>query len=227
MAPVVEPIVVTIFPWPHFSAYKDNLPLIGGKLYTYQPETSTPKAAFKDPGFITAHENPITLRDQGDETIYLNGFYALRLCDEEDVLLWEVPLFSFATGAPPMPGTIVTGSTEATVPASPGASVITVPNAAPAGYRVKGCTSTNMANFGTSGGLTAFAIGDGTLLNRWALQSNLSAGAQTSQLNFQAGDEPVSTVAYTVLISAIGGTFDSNGSLHITTFWESLSTDVP
>jgi hypothetical protein len=214
-------------PWPLFQAVLDGRPLIGGKLASFVPSTSTPKSTYQDPGFVNPNTNPTILDDNGKHIVYLDGLYDLRLYDADDVLYWTIDSFEFDSGAPPMPGTIIEGTTEDTVSASPGAGVITVPNMAPAGYRVKGTTSTIVNSFGTSGGLTAIAIGDGVLMNRWGGNLPLTAGSQTSQLHFQAGDEPISTVAYSVLISALGGLFDSNGTIHITTYWESLAVDTP
>ena len=220
-------MVVTIIPWPLFQAFVDSQAAIGAKLYSYAPSTSTPKATYADPGFVNPNTNPVVLDDQGKHLVYLQGNYDLRLYTEDDVLIWTVDNWTFDTGAPPMPGTIVESTTENTVNASPGVGVITVPNMAPAGYRVKGVTSTITTTFGSSGGMTTLSIGDGVLLDRWGGGLPLTAGSQTGQLQFRAGDEPITTVAYSVLISAQGGLFDATGAIHLTCYWESLAPDTP
>jgi hypothetical protein len=226
MAPVVEPSVLLVMPWPVFQAVLDGQPLIGGKLYSYVPSTSTPKATYGDPSFITPNTNPVVLDDQGKHLVYLDGHYDLRLFTPDDVLIWTVDDWTFDTGAPPMPGTIIQGSTEATVNAVPGSGVITVAGMVPPGYRCLGVTSTITSSFGLSGGLTTLSIGDSVLLNRWGGSLPTTAGAQTNQLQFQAGDQPIPTVAYAVLISAQGGLFDSSGEIHVTAYWESLAVDT-
>lgn len=126
-----------------------------------------------------------------------------------------------------MPGTIIEGATENTVTVAPGVGVITVPNMAPAGYRVKGVTSTVTTSFGTSGGMSTISIGDAMLLDRWGGGFPPDVGAQTGQLQFHGGDEPIATTAYSVLISAQGGMFDGTGVIHLTCYWESLAVDTP
>jgi hypothetical protein len=221
--------VTLIYVWEHFQAVQDGKPLIGGKLYTYAAETSTPKASYVDAFFVTANTNPVILDDQGAATVWLNGSYHLRLTDPEDVLVWDVPIFAFASGAPPiMPGDIITGSTDATVSPLPGESTITVPGLAAAGYRVKGLTYTVTEEFGTSNGLTGLLIGDAILNDRWATMTTLTAGQTNGQLGFHDSTEPIAAPAgYVVLISALNGTFDTNGEIHVCVYWESLPADVP
>jgi hypothetical protein len=211
-----------------FQAVKNGQPLIGGKLYTYEPETSTPKASYHDPGFVTAHANPVVLDDQGTAEIWLKDLYHLRLTDADDVLLWDISPYTFSTGITPPPGEIIMGSSEATISPTPGESVITVPGLAAAGYRVKGLTYTVTEEFGTSNGLTGLLIGDAILNDRWATMTTLTAGQTNGQLGFHDSTEPISAPAgYVVLLSALGGTYDAAGQIHLTVYWESLPADVP
>jgi len=225
--PITPLSIVTIFPWPHFVTTIDGLPAIGGQLFTYDANTTTPKAAYHDPGLLTPHPNPIILDDQGSADIYLNGFYHLRLHDEVGELYWEVDNYSFASGLIPSPDGFTRGSTDATMAAVPGAAVMTLTGLAPLGYRVTGVTSTITTAFGTSGGLTALLLGDGVLENRWGRQPLLTALAQTGQQHFTSDTQPIAHVAYTLLISAEGGLFDATGTVHVTVYWESLSQDIP
>jgi hypothetical protein len=219
--------VTLIFPWPLFQGIKDGQPLIGGKLYTYAAETSTPKASYGDPFFVTPNVNPVVLDDQGAATVWLDGYYHLRLTDAEDVLLWDVPSYTFAGGTPPAPGDLIMGSTEATLQPTPGAAVLTFGNMAPAGYRIKGTTWSISESMGTANGLSSILLGDQNVLDRWGQITDLTAGQTGGQLAFRAGDEPISPTSYTLLATAVNGTFDGTGGLHCTVFWESLPADTP
>ena len=214
---------VVLYVWPHFQVVKDGKPLIGGKLWTMDANTTTPKAAYHDSFLISPHENPIILDDQGSADIYLSGFYHLRQEDREGVPLWDIPSFSFATGAPPpMPGDVVQGMTEQTVSAINNASVIPVSGLVPTGYRCKGVIVRIDTGFGTSNGLVSIHIGDAILDNSWG-EIGLTAGLTTTQRSFLRGDEPIAATAYTVLLSAVGGLFDSAGVMTLRATWESLA----
>jgi hypothetical protein len=101
MAPVVAPTIVTIIPWPHFQAFEDAQAAIGAQLYSYVPATSTPKATFVDPGYVTPNTWPVVLNDQGAATVYLQGTTDLRLVDAEGVLLWSVDAYEWDSGFTP------------------------------------------------------------------------------------------------------------------------------
>lgn len=225
--PITPASVVTIFPWPNFQAVIDGLPAIGSQLFTYDANTTTPKAAYHDPGLLTPHPNPIVMNDQGAAVVYLNGFYHLRFQDEVGELFWEIDNYSFASGLVPSPDGFTRGSTDATINADPGAATLTLTGLAPLGYRVTGVTSTITTGFGTSNGLTALLIGDGVLEDRWGRQAILTAAAQTGQQSAHSDTQPIAHVAYTLLIGAEGGLFDTTGALHVTVYWESLTADVP
>ena len=225
---MAETAVVTIVQFPRFQAFVDGVPMIGAKLYSYVPLTSTPKATYSDPGYVTPNSNPVVMDDQGGAYIWLQGTYHLRLYDVDDVLVWEVDEYAFPADADVGPGGILVGSTDTTVSASPGVGVISVPGLVPTGYRVLGITSTITVAFGTSNGLTAILLGDAVALDRWGGPTDLAAGTKTGQLSFHAGDQPIaSPSSYVLLLSALGGLFDATGSLHVTAFWESLPVDTP
>jgi hypothetical protein len=77
-------------PYPKFRAFNPttNLPLVGGKLYSYIIGTTTPKALYADYALTTPLSNPVILDSNGEKTIYGNGFYDLKLTDASDVQLW-------------------------------------------------------------------------------------------------------------------------------------------
>lgn len=75
--------------YPKFQAFdKNGCLLIGGKLYTYQPGTSTPKPVYADRALKVPHKNPVILDSRGEELIYLKGLTDLILKDSNDVQIW-------------------------------------------------------------------------------------------------------------------------------------------
>lgn len=71
--------------------FKDDLgnPLVGGKVYTYEYNTSQPKDTYKTGARITPHTNPVILNDSGSVEWYLKDDYTLRVYDANDVFLEE------------------------------------------------------------------------------------------------------------------------------------------
>ena len=65
-------------------------PLTGGKVYTYEANTTTPKVTYKDPYGLTPNTNPIILDAAGEADIYLDGTYRIRITDRNDVLVNDV-----------------------------------------------------------------------------------------------------------------------------------------
>ena len=65
-------------------------PLIGGKLYTYDAGTSTPRATYQDAAGTVPNTNPIILDSRGEATIFWSGAYKVVLKDSADVIIWTV-----------------------------------------------------------------------------------------------------------------------------------------
>ncbi len=65
-----------------------NLPLAGGKLYSYVVGTSTPKSTFSNVNLTVPRTNPVILDAYGQSLIYLSGPTDLVLKDSDDVTLW-------------------------------------------------------------------------------------------------------------------------------------------
>jgi hypothetical protein len=220
--------VTLIFPFPHFQAVKDGRPLIGGKLYTFEPSSSTPKSSFIDPYYITSNTNPTILDDQGAATVFLQDFYDLRLTDADDVLIWTISNYTWESGAtPPAPGDKIMGSTDATVTPSPGTGVIAIPSLVPTGYRCEGLTWSIVTGMGTSGGLTGILLGDAVANDRWGRLTDLTAGQSGGQVQFRSDTTPVEPIPYVILAAAEGGVFDAVGALHVTAYWSALPADTP
>jgi hypothetical protein len=224
LAPTIEEslVVLEIYPWPLFQAVLDGQPLIGGKLHTFEPNTTTPKASFLDPFFTTVNSNPVVMNDQGAATVYLDGYYHLRLLDADDVLVWEVDSFTFSSGVSPSPGLVQVGSSEVTLSAVDGEVVLQGTGLAPAGYRLLGLTSRVLEEFGTSHGLTALALGDSVVLDRYGVQETLTVGALTAEQQWHSDTEILTAQPYTLLVSARGGTFDGAGQIACRLVWQTL-----
>lgn len=225
MAPVLDPPiagVVTITPWPLFTVFGvDGHPLVGGKLYTYAANTSQDKPSFADPFLIVPNANPVILDDQGQAMVYLDGFYRLVLTDADNVQLWEVDNYEWPTDTEVPPGGIVNGSTDGVANAIAGESVISVPNLVPLGYRVEGVIVRVDTSFGTANGLQQIAVGDSQLMDGWGMVG-LTAGLVTGQRDWHRADRLIAATAYTVLLAAVGGRFDSAGVMSIRAHWSSI-----
>ncbi|GAG68276.1 unnamed protein product, partial [marine sediment metagenome] len=75
-----------IAPYANWQSLDDNGAVLnGGKLYTYEAGTSTPKATYTDSGGLTANANPIILDASGRADIWLDeGAYKFVLDDSDD-----------------------------------------------------------------------------------------------------------------------------------------------
>lgn len=67
-------------------------PLDGGKLYTYEAGTSTPKASYVDSTAVTENTNPIILNELGEASIWISGNYKINLTDADDVQVDGFPV---------------------------------------------------------------------------------------------------------------------------------------
>lgn len=74
-------------------------PLNGGKLFTYQPSTTTPKTTYQDFGGTTPNSNPIILNSRGETpfAVYGDGTFRLILKDSLDNTIWDTETKSYAT----------------------------------------------------------------------------------------------------------------------------------
>lgn len=92
----------------------DGLPLVGGKLYTYQAGTTTPLATYTDYTQATQNTNPIILDSAGQANVWLadTTTYKYILRDPDDVLLFtvdyvSVPATATSFASPPPIGSAV------------------------------------------------------------------------------------------------------------------------
>lgn len=83
--------VAVIANYPLFHGfYPDGRPLIGGKLYTFEAGTSTPRAAYHDAAATQPHQNPIVLNDRGEALVHITEPQLWKLHTPTDVELWVV-----------------------------------------------------------------------------------------------------------------------------------------
>ena len=75
-----------------FRALTNNgAPLAGGKLYTYEAGTSTPKTTYTTAAGTSANANPVILDANGYANVWLDsGAYKFILKDSADVTLWTI-----------------------------------------------------------------------------------------------------------------------------------------
>jgi hypothetical protein len=66
----------------------DGLPLVGGKLYTYEVQTNIPKDTYKSENQLVANTNPVILNAEGYADVYLSGSYKFVLKDSDDNEIW-------------------------------------------------------------------------------------------------------------------------------------------
>lgn len=60
-------------------------PLAGGKVYTYEAGTTTPKTTWQDLAKTTPHTNPIILDSIGQKLVFADGAYKFDIDDANDV----------------------------------------------------------------------------------------------------------------------------------------------
>lgn len=133
-----------------------------------------------------------------------NGTRAVGLADGSTATLHQVSLASLLI---PTTRTIVPGAGMAT-------AVLTA--MIPGGARVAGVTTQILTSLGTTQGLTSFSVGDGIVMERWGIQSALTAGAQTDQGDFTDSNWPVYPSDTDIILSAIGGLFNGAGEIQVT-----------
>jgi hypothetical protein len=65
-------------------------PLVGGKVYTYDAGTSTPRPTYQDAAGTVPNTNPVILDARGEATIFWSGVYKVVLKDASDATIWTV-----------------------------------------------------------------------------------------------------------------------------------------
>lgn len=82
-------------------ADKNGKRLSGGKVFTYEPGTLTPKSTYTDALNLIPNTNPINLDESGEADIYLDGGYRMQVYDRYGTLIQDVDNFrTWASGIP-------------------------------------------------------------------------------------------------------------------------------
>jgi len=89
-------MTANLMPWPlaKFFQPNTNLPLAGGKVYTYAAGTATPLATYSDPAGTIPNANPVILNANGEASIYLTDglSYKINLLDASNVQVPGYPI---------------------------------------------------------------------------------------------------------------------------------------
>lgn len=91
---------------PRFAAVDSNGdPLVGGRLYTYANNTTTPQTTYQDTAGTIANTNPIILDSRGEAVIFLTEglAYTWVLKDANDALIWSQSDISSTTSGTSLP----------------------------------------------------------------------------------------------------------------------------
>lgn len=156
-----------------------GVPLVGGKLYTYDTGTSTPRPTYQDTAGTTPNTNPIILDARGEATVFWSGSYKVILKDASDVTIWTVDNIESVSTDTTLRTDLAASSGSSLVgylPAGAGAVVTTVQG--------KLRESVSVLDFG--------AVGNGIADDTVAIQAAMTAAAG-KELSFGDG--------YTYLIS--------------------------
>ena len=189
----------------------------GAKLYAYLAGTTTPHSLYAEDGSLLG--TSVTLDSTGATKFRLDSSpYKLNLLDANNVQapLWPVDNVTAGGG-----GTVLVQSTTVTFGVSTDNQATIAVNIIPANVDVLVVTTFILTGLGTSRGLTAVAIGDGTTIDRWGVQNNLTAGRVSGGTNITPGCTPPLTdlVRYpapqSVMLSALGGAFDTAGVMQV------------
>jgi hypothetical protein len=68
----------------------EGLPLVGGKLYTYEAGTLVPKLTYQDADATVPNTNPVIMDARGEAVIFWTGVYKIELRDSIDNVLWTI-----------------------------------------------------------------------------------------------------------------------------------------
>ena len=95
-------------------ADKNGKRLSGGKVYTYEPGTLTPKPTYSDALGTLPNPNPINLDESGEADIYLDGNYRFIVLDRYGVMILDRDNFRTCASGIPAESIIVSedGSTQ-------------------------------------------------------------------------------------------------------------------
>ncbi|MFP0271456.1 tail fiber domain-containing protein [Acinetobacter baumannii] len=77
---------------------KSNKPLAGGKVYTYEANSTNPKVTWSDEDLTVQNTNPVLLDNEGTALIFFSGKYRFRIEDRYGVLVEDNPSVTSLVG---------------------------------------------------------------------------------------------------------------------------------
>ena len=80
-----------LYPSPKFQAFDESgVPLASGKVYTYEPGTTTDRTTWTEAAQDTANANPVILDSRGEADIWFEGAYKIVVTKSDDTAVWTV-----------------------------------------------------------------------------------------------------------------------------------------
>jgi hypothetical protein len=136
-----------------------GVPLVGGKVYTYEAGTTTPLATYQDSTGLVSNTNPIILDSRGEANIWLSPSLAYKfvLKDANDAPIWTVDNINIGIN---FANVIITGGTI---------NGVTIGNITPGPASFTTLSASGNVTFNGSGQLQ---IPAGTTANRSATPTN-------------------------------------------------------
>lgn len=77
---------------------KSNKPLAGGKVYTYEANSTNPKVTWSDEALTVQNTNPVLLDNEGTALIFFSGKYRFRIEDKYGALVEDNPSVTSLVG---------------------------------------------------------------------------------------------------------------------------------
>ncbi|MDC4378894.1 hypothetical protein NQ658_18525, partial [Acinetobacter baumannii] len=91
---------------------KSNKPLAGGKVYTYEANSTNPKVTWSDEALTVQNTNPVLLDNEGTALIFFSGKYRFRIEDKYGVLIEDNPSVTSPVGIDGVTSDIVKDGNE-------------------------------------------------------------------------------------------------------------------
>ncbi|MDI9691444.1 hypothetical protein QM268_03055 [Acinetobacter baumannii] len=91
---------------------KSNKPLAGGKVYTYEANSTKPKVTWSDTDLSAPNTNPVLLDNEGTAYVYLDGNYRIRVEDRYGALIEDNPFVQSFFTKFGLPADLVIDGTE-------------------------------------------------------------------------------------------------------------------
>jgi len=216
---VLGATTATLAPQPLFTALDANGdPYVGGKLYTYETGTTTPKSTWTDSTKGSANANPVILDSRGQADVWIDssdGAYRFRLLDSSDVTIWTVDGIKSGDDLSALTALVhpdvadLVSIYDNSASAGKAISVLNLlgnicyPNYAAANHGVTGSSDTIkycVDTIGSNGGIIRLRNNSGSARTEYALGTAETIGA-TIILSFEEGAEVKPGAAITLTLA--------------------------